>query len=117
MTLIELLVVISIVGILAAIAIPQFSRYRKNAYDAAARSDLRNAAVTQESFWAESGRYTDSIEELKARGLNLSPGIEMSVRVQGDVFQLIAKATPCAPGTGEYGYTNLDGRIHGEVCK
>lgn len=42
-TLIELLIVVAIIAILAAIAIPQFARYRKNAAIAACQSDLRNA--------------------------------------------------------------------------
>ncbi len=41
-TLIELLVTVAIIGILTAIAIPNFSEYRKRAYDVVAQSDLRN---------------------------------------------------------------------------
>jgi len=49
-TLIELLIVVAIIGILAAIAIPQFSQYRMRAYNAAANSDVRNLKTALESY-------------------------------------------------------------------
>jgi type IV pilus assembly protein PilA len=52
-TLIELLVVVIIIGILAAIAIPVFLSQRAKAQDAAAKSDLRNAASAQSVYQVE----------------------------------------------------------------
>ena len=57
-TLVELLVVIAIIGILAAIAIPQFQEYRQRGYDAGARSDLRNAATAEEAYFIDHDTYT-----------------------------------------------------------
>ncbi len=56
-TLIELLVVIAIIGILAAIAIPQFAEYRARGFDARARSDLRNVATAEEAYFADNEVY------------------------------------------------------------
>ena len=56
-TLIELLIVVAIIGILAAIAIPQFSAYREKAYNSAATSDLKNAKTGMEAFMADTQSY------------------------------------------------------------
>jgi len=60
-TLIELLIVVAIIGILAAIAIPQFSSYRAKAYNTAATSDLKNLKTGMEAFMADNQQYPDNV--------------------------------------------------------
>jgi len=56
-TLIELLIVVAIIGILAAVAIPQFASYRQKGYNSAATSDLKNAKTTMEAYYADNQKY------------------------------------------------------------
>jgi prepilin-type N-terminal cleavage/methylation domain-containing protein len=56
-TLVELLVVVAIIGILSAIAVQALSRYRQQAYDAAAIHDLANAVKAEEAYYATYQTY------------------------------------------------------------
>ena len=81
-TLIELMIVIAIIGILAAIAIPQFNAYRKRSFNAAAESDIRNAATAQEAYYVDHRRYSPILATLLGTnyGLyNLSQGVSIDV--------------------------------------
>ena len=61
-TLIELLIVVAIIGILAAIAIPQFSSYREKAYHSASMSDLKNIKTGMEAYMADEQEYPGDLD-------------------------------------------------------
>ena len=61
-TLIELLIVVAIIGILAAIAIPQFSAYRQKAYNSASNSDVKNLKTGFEAYMAENQAYPVALD-------------------------------------------------------
>ena len=80
-TLIELLIVITIIGVLATIAIPTFAGYRSRAYDSAAISDLKTAATVQEVFYTDNDIYSNNVAVLQAAPYNLSLSSNVNVNV------------------------------------
>ena len=75
-TLIELLVVVAIIGILAAIAIPQFAEYRQRGFDSRAKSDLRNVATAEEAYFADTEKYFSCSLTSGTGTCSSLPGIE-----------------------------------------
>ena len=56
-TIVELITVVTIIGVLAAIAIPSFMRWKRQGYKAEAQTFLGKAALMQEQYRSEFGFY------------------------------------------------------------
>ncbi|MES2126019.1 MAG: prepilin-type N-terminal cleavage/methylation domain-containing protein [Pseudomonadota bacterium] len=63
-TLIELLVVLGIVALLLTLAVPRFFPSVDNAKDTILADNLRNTRAVIEQFYADTGKYPDSLEQL-----------------------------------------------------
>jgi type IV pilus assembly protein PilA len=61
---VELLIVILIIGVLAAIAIPNFIGQRNKGSDATAKSYIRAVATAEEAYLVEKDAYTGQLSEL-----------------------------------------------------
>ncbi|RPI76245.1 MAG: hypothetical protein EHM45_13525 [Desulfobacteraceae bacterium] len=79
MVVVGLFFLIMVIGILAAIAIPQFAAYRTRAHDAMASAALSNACTTANAVLLKNPNETLTLEMLLQAGLNVPPGVEMNI--------------------------------------
>ncbi len=102
-TLIELLVVVIIIGILAAIAIPVFLNQRQSAQLASVQSDLRNSAISVETYYTENQNYPAGNTEFLDSDVEVSPNNTLEytlVEVAGVVTGYTVEGCNTAAGQG-----------------
>lgn len=90
-TLIELLIVIAVLSILAIASITTYTGVRLKALRTEAYSNLESLRLLEEQFFAENGRYTDSLANVAAiqavlRGFQPGAGRNYNYRIEQDVI-------------------------------
>ena len=78
-TLIEMLLVVVIVGLLTAVAIPRVQAARGRAFVSTMKTDLRNFAVAEESYFYDFRIYAADVATLQARGHEVSSGVSVLI--------------------------------------
>ena len=112
-SLIELMIVVAIIGILAAIAIPQFQSYRTKALNVTALADLKRGMTAEEAYFAANEEYcTVALAASANAGLNATCSVNVSKNV---ALNLSPSGTTDFTGTTRHASGDITYTVTGSV--
>jgi prepilin-type N-terminal cleavage/methylation domain-containing protein len=110
-TLIELLVVIAVIGVLASIAIPQFCSYRARGVDTQMKSDIKNAVIAMESYYATLFTYPSTVAQISNYGYHQTDGVNLIINITS-LTQFTVTASKPGGTQASFTYNSVTGQTN-----
>lgn len=101
-TLLELLVAAAIIGILAAVAIPQYAGYKSRAIDSQLQSALKNARTAMEAYYTNYTEYSADEGILEPNGYSPTESVAIDILHANAIDYGLRVCKP--GGTEEFGF-------------